>query len=147
LSEYCRKAYKKVRVTRTEERQQTVCQKVHNFNVAFQYRYLIINCFLSRKTAFMLTPSEPSVIDDMNIKIWIRLPRNKSPKPLRLGMPVKLNRLKIVKCFTIPYSLLTSVFWTPSTVTSCEKEPVGTVWRWLELCVTLALASSGKLES
>lgn len=32
LSEYCRKAYKKVRVTRTEERQQTVCQKVGCFN-------------------------------------------------------------------------------------------------------------------
>ena len=28
LSEYCRKAFKKVHVTRTEERQQTVCQKV-----------------------------------------------------------------------------------------------------------------------
>lgn len=32
LSEYCRKAYKKVHVTRTEERQQTVCQKVGWFN-------------------------------------------------------------------------------------------------------------------
>ena len=29
LSEYCRKAYKKVHITRTEERQQTVCQKVN----------------------------------------------------------------------------------------------------------------------
>lgn len=28
LSEYCRKAYKKIHVTRTEERRQTVCQKV-----------------------------------------------------------------------------------------------------------------------
>ena len=32
LSEYCRKAYKKVHVTRTEERTQTVCQKVSNTN-------------------------------------------------------------------------------------------------------------------
>ncbi len=31
LSEYCRKAYKKVHVTRLEERQQTVCQKVLYF--------------------------------------------------------------------------------------------------------------------
>lgn len=30
LSEYCRKAYKKVHVTRLEERQQTVCQKVNH---------------------------------------------------------------------------------------------------------------------
>ncbi|XP_029052112.1 DNA polymerase epsilon catalytic subunit 1 isoform X1 [Osmia bicornis bicornis] len=33
LSEYCRKAYKKVKVTRMEERTQTVCQKENSFYV------------------------------------------------------------------------------------------------------------------
>ncbi|XP_069681734.1 DNA polymerase epsilon catalytic subunit 1 [Periplaneta americana] len=33
LSEYCRKAYKKVRVTRTEERYTTICQKENSFYV------------------------------------------------------------------------------------------------------------------
>lgn len=33
LSEYCRKAYKKVRVTRTEERDTTICQKENSFYV------------------------------------------------------------------------------------------------------------------
>lgn len=32
LSEYCRKAYKKAHITRLEERQQTICQKVCYFN-------------------------------------------------------------------------------------------------------------------
>lgn len=33
LSEYCRKAYKKVHVTRTEERYTTICQKENSFYV------------------------------------------------------------------------------------------------------------------
>lgn len=33
LTEYCKKAYKKVRITRTEERTQTVCQKENSFYV------------------------------------------------------------------------------------------------------------------
>lgn len=33
LTEYCRKAYKKVHVTRTEERETTICQKENSFYV------------------------------------------------------------------------------------------------------------------
>ncbi|KZC07383.1 PREDICTED: DNA polymerase epsilon catalytic subunit A [Dufourea novaeangliae] len=33
LSEYCRKVYKKVKITRTEERTQTICQKENSFYV------------------------------------------------------------------------------------------------------------------
>ena len=40
LSEYCRKAYKKVHVTRTEERQQTVCQKVHKTKDDFFFKLI-----------------------------------------------------------------------------------------------------------
>ena len=33
LQEYCRKAYKKLHVTRVEERYQTICQRENNFYV------------------------------------------------------------------------------------------------------------------
>jgi len=47
LSEYCRKAYKKVRVTRTEERQQTVCQKVENFSNTWRSNPMLNNQLFS----------------------------------------------------------------------------------------------------
>ncbi|KAI9558619.1 hypothetical protein GHT06_015407 [Daphnia sinensis] len=58
LSEYCRKAYKKVHVTRTEERQQTVCQKENSFYVdtvrAFRdrrYEYKNLNKMAKKQIA------------------------------------------------------------------------------------------------
>ena len=69
LSEYCRKAFKKVHVTRTEERQQTVCQKVSVWK-SNELESQQFNIFVFyRKTAFTLTRCELFVIEDTNTRI------------------------------------------------------------------------------
>ena len=83
LSDYCRKAYKKAHVTRMEEREQTICQKVKKKrsqqNNFVAYHFFV---FHFRKTASTSTQFELSVIGATNTKICPKRPKNKSPKPL-----------------------------------------------------------------
>ena len=83
LSDYCRKAYKKAHVTRMEEREQTICQKVKKKrlqqNNFVAYHFFV---FRFRKTASTSTQLELSVIGATNTKICPKRPKNRSPKPL-----------------------------------------------------------------
>ena len=83
LSDYCRKAYKKAHVTRMEEREQTICQKVKKKrsqqNNFVAYHFFV---FHFRKTASTSTQFELSVIGATNTKICPKRPKNRSPKPL-----------------------------------------------------------------
>ena len=83
LSDYCRKAYKKAHVTRMEEREQTICQKV-NKKRSQQNNFVAYHFFVFhfRKTASTSTQFELSVIGATNTKICPKRPKNKSPKPL-----------------------------------------------------------------
>ncbi|EFN88114.1 DNA polymerase epsilon catalytic subunit A isoform X1 [Harpegnathos saltator] len=69
LTEYCKKAYKKVKITRTEERTQTICQKENSFYVdtvrAFRdrrYEYKALTKVAKRQVAAAVTEGDAAEI-------------------------------------------------------------------------------------
>ncbi|CAL8111322.1 unnamed protein product [Orchesella dallaii] len=69
LQEYCRKAYKKVRVTKTEVKQQTICQRENSFYVdtvrAFRdrrYEYKALNKSAKKQVSDAVASGDPSAI-------------------------------------------------------------------------------------
>lgn len=69
LTEYCKKAYKKVKVTRMEERTQTICQKENSFYVdtvrAFRdrrYEYKALNKAAKQQVAAALAKGDAADI-------------------------------------------------------------------------------------
>lgn len=69
LTEYCKKAYKKVKITRMEERTQTICQKENSFYVdtvrAFRdrrYEYKALTKVAKRQVAAAVTKGDAADI-------------------------------------------------------------------------------------
>lgn len=69
LTEYCKKAYRKVKITRTEERTQTICQKENSFYVdtvrAFRdrrYEYKALTKVAKRQVAAAMSKGDAADI-------------------------------------------------------------------------------------
>lgn len=76
-SDYCRKAYKKIHVTRVEERLTTVCQRENSFYVdtvrAFRDRRYEFKGL--HKVSVTFVRSEQSLASEMRILAWCCLGR------------------------------------------------------------------------